>query len=379
MMNFVTCFPRGIAKDNAFCNRENERKRLIANMQSRQHTLLMSPRRYGKTSLVRYAARELDTWYGEADLFVAVDAKRIEQQILTGIKTIIGEVCTSMEQALDIIRQYFAKTSKKWTVGTQGINIALIPDAGNDPATTILEALQTLENLLSKKQQRAVLFIDEIQEIGEVAEGKGIEGALRHAAQETEYLSFVFSGSNRRLLTKMFYDKARPLYKLCDRIILDRIDENHYKNHLNKFARQRWNANLEANGLATIFHMTDRHPFYMNVLCLRLWQSSLDRPPLAEEVIAHWHSIVEEERAEVMLELSKLSHGQRKLLIAISKDHTNKMTGKAMLIKTGMTSSSIVEALQVLQQNDYIEKQKNGDFRLIDPLVASSLRMYFEE
>lgn len=378
-MNYVTCFPRGIAKGGAFCNRENERKRLIANMQSRQHTLLMSPRRYGKTSLVRYAAEETNMLYGEADLFVAVDAKRVEQQILAGIKTIISEVCSSIEQALDIVRQYFVKSNKRWTVGTQGLNVALIPEMSDDPAATTVDALQALEDLLRKKNQHAVLFIDEIQEMGEVAEGKGIEGALRHVAQQTENLSFVFSGSNRRLLTKMFYDKARPLYKLCDRITLDRIDEVHYKNHLNKFSRKRWNSNLEANALEAIFRLTDRHPFYMNVLCLRLWQSTLQLAPTSKEVIEHWNNIIEEERAEVMLELANLSHGQRKLLIAISQEHINKLSGKAMIIKTGMTSSSIIEALQTLQQHDYVEKQNNGDYRLIDPLIASALRKYFEE
>src|SRR5262249_7723794 len=158
---------------------------------------------------------------------------RIEQQILTGVKKIISEVSTSIEQILEIIRQFFKKTSAKWTVGTQGVNIALIPESTNDPATNIMEALQALEGLLRKKKQRAVFFIDEVQEIGEVAEGKGIEGALRHVAQQTQYLSLIFSGSNRRLLANMFYDKARPLYKLCDRILLDRIDPSHYEKHIN--------------------------------------------------------------------------------------------------------------------------------------------------
>ena len=377
-MNYKNYFPRGIAKGGAFCNREQERGRLIANIESRQHTLIMSPRRYGKTSLVKYAVDEMKVLFGEADLFVSVDAKQVEYQILTAIKRMMGEVNTPIEQVLDIIRQFFQKTSAKWTVGTQGVNIALIPET-HDPATNIMQALQALEDLLSKKKIQAAFFIDEVQEIGEIAEGKGIEGALRHVAQQTQYLSFVFSGSNRRLLAKMFYDKARPLYKLCDRIVLNRIDKSHYEKHLNKLAKKRWNAMLDNEAMETLFSLTERHPYYINGLCLALWGSNLEKTPSAKEMHTYWIKMVEEERQEVIRELSILSHGQRKVLVAIAEGHIKELTGKIFLRKINMTSSSVVEAIKMLEKRDYIEKQENGEYHLIDPLIAAAIRLYFED
>ena len=376
-MDYTTYFPRGIATGIAFCNREDERDRLMANIKSRQHTLVMSPRRYGKTSLVKYAVDELGMLSGEADLFIAVDAKRIEQQILSGIKRIIGEINTPVEQILEIIRAFFIKSSAKWTVGTQGLNIALIPDASNDPATVIMEALQALEDLLSKKNIRAVLFLDEVQEIGEVAEGKGIEGALRHVAQQTRHLSFVFSGSNRHLLSNMFYDKARPLYKLCDRIIVDRIDEPHYKAHLNDLSQKKWKSNLEASTLDTMFTLTERHPFYMNGLCLRLWESNLKHSPTSDDAQLYWTKMMKEERQEIMRELSALSPGQRKVLIAIAEGFNKELTGKLFLNQINLTSSSVSEAVKVLEQRDYVEKKENGEYHLIDPLIKTAIQLYF--
>jgi hypothetical protein len=319
----------------------------------------------------------MEILFGEADLFVAVDAKRVEQQILTGVKKIISEVSTSLEQVLEIIRQFFKKTSTNWTVGTQGINIALIPESTHDPATNIMEALQALEDLLSKKNRRAVFFIDEVQEIGEVAEGKGIEGALRHVAQQTNYLSLIFSGSNRHLLANMFYDKARPLYKLCDRIILDRIDEAHYEKHINNLAKKRWNSKLDKSALETLFNLTERHPFYINGLCLRLWESNLEKTPSSEEIHIHWANMVKEERQEITRELSVLSPGQRKILIAIAEGYTKELTGKAFLKKVNMTSSSIVEAIKILERRDYIKKKENGEYHLINPLITTAVKLYF--
>ncbi len=377
-MDYTTYFPRGIATGIAFCNREDERGRIIANLKSRQHTLVMSPRRYGKTSLVKYAVNELGMLSGEADLFVAVDAKRIEHQILSGIKRIIGGINSPVEQILEIIRAFFIKASAKWIVGTQGVTIALIPDINNDPATTIMEALQALEDLLSKKNLSAVLFLDEVQEIGEIAEGKGIEGALRHVAQQTQHLSFVFSGSNRHLLSNMFYDKARPLYKLCDRVILDRIDEPHYKAHLNKLSQKKWRSSLGDNTLNALFSLTERHPFYMNGLCLRLWESSLEESPTVNDVQIYWTKMMKEERQEIMRELSALSRGQRKVLIAIAEGANKELTGKVFLNQINLTSSSVVDAVKILEQRDYIEQNENGEYHLIDPLIRTAINIYFE-
>ena len=283
-MNYDRYFPRGIASGGAFCNRVKERKRLIGNISSKQHTLIMSPRRYGKTSLVKYAAYEAKFLFGEADLFVAIDAKHIEHQIMTGIKRIISQINTPLEQVLEILRQFFIKISAKWTVGTQGINIALIPAHEYDPATVIKEGLQALDDLLEKKQANAVFFLDEMQEIGEIAEGKGIEGALRHVAQQTKNLIFIFSGSNRHLLSTMFYDKARPLYKLCDRMILERISTEAYESHINKFILKKWNTPLTQDAFDTLVTLTQRHPFYINGLCRRILEIHHPDIPDSEQI-----------------------------------------------------------------------------------------------
>lgn len=378
-MNYEIFFPRGIATGNAFCNRKEERMRLTQNILSSQHSLLTSPRRYGKTSLVFYVAEEMGIPFGEADLFVAVDAKKIEQAIITGIKKIIANIGTPIEQVLEILRTYFKDRNTQWTVGTQGINLALIPSFNSDPATNILEALQALENLLQKKKKRAVLFIDEIQEIGEIAEGKGIEGAIRHVAQKTTYLSMVFSGSNRHLLTKMFYDKSRPLYKLCDRIVIDRISESEYISHINEIALKKWKKKLSNDVLTAIFELTELHPYYLNNLCLHLWESSDNTTPQSVDVLNCWHKMIKDERSETLNELLSLSIGQRKILNIIANGQKTNLTSKKTLNVVDLSGSSVIEAVNVLEQKDYIEQLETNEYRVIDPLIKHTLISYYSK
>ena len=68
-MDYNVYFPRGIATGIAFCNRENERQRLIKNINSRQHTLIMSPRRYGKTSLALKNLEKIKWPYAQVNLY----------------------------------------------------------------------------------------------------------------------------------------------------------------------------------------------------------------------------------------------------------------------------------------------------------------------
>jgi len=146
-------FPLGIAKGAAFCNRVKERKRILQNIKKAQHTVVISPRRYGKSSLVLYTLDENNFLYSRVDLFVAVNAKTIENQILEGVKSLIKKTSNTPEQALDWITTYIKTLKSKWIIGTDGVNLELIPDKESDPATNIKEALKLLEFFLQKKKK----------------------------------------------------------------------------------------------------------------------------------------------------------------------------------------------------------------------------------
>src|SRR5258708_2264199 len=106
MSRHTNYFPLGIAKGDAFCNRVSERKQLISNTKRNKHTIVISPRRYGKSSLVLNSLDDIELPYERVDLFVAVSAKTIEEQILKGVKSLITKVSTVPEQAVGFIKNY---------------------------------------------------------------------------------------------------------------------------------------------------------------------------------------------------------------------------------------------------------------------------------
>lgn len=377
MPKHINYFPLGIAKGEAFCNRISERKQLINNIERNKHTLVISPRRYGKSSLVLYCLEETAFSYERVDLFVAVSAKTIEEQILNGVRNLINKISTAPEQAVGFITNYIKHLKSKWIVGTDGINIELIPEKDSNPASVIMESLQMLENLLNKKSKKAVFFIDEFQEIGVLANTTGIAGAIRHVAQESENIRFIFSGSNRHILATMFDDRSSPLYMLCDRINIDRISERDYTEYLNKVARKTWGKELELTVIEEIFKLTERHPYYMNVLCDKLWVYYSEHIPTTKTVEDVWQDYVLQEESKIAKELGSLNTSQKKILIAVSKGVCNDLTSKETLNKFNLTSAAVIKSLKLLEEQDYLGRHKKGDYFIVDPLIKSSLVLFY--
>ncbi len=377
MYKYTNYFPLGIAKGEAFCNRVSERKQLISNIERNKHTIVISPRRYGKSSLVLYSLEEMKLPYERVDLFVAVNIKTVEEQILKGVKNLITKLSTAPEQAVGFIKNYITSLKSKWIVGTDGINIELIPENGRDSASIIMESLQMLENVLSKKGKKAIFFIDEFQEIGVLANSNGIEGAIRHVAQESENLRFIFSGSNRHILANLFDDRSSPLYMLCDRITIDRIKEQDYIAYINKVAKKTWNKHLDSTVIAEIFRLTERHPHYMNVLCDKLWTYSKESLPTIEIVNVVWKDYILQEESKIAKDLSSLNTSQKKILIAIAQGISKDLTSKDILHKFNFTSAAVIKSLKLLEEQDYIGRNKNSEYFIIDPLIKASLVQFY--
>jgi len=378
---FNRYFPQGIAEGEAFLGRKEEAGRLADNLMCGRHTLLLAPRRYGKTSLARHEIRKIKYAHTEIDLFLAIDQRSIEARFLSGIEELIQKVSDTPSQWIHALMNFFRKSEKKWTIGIKGVKLELKPEDHHDIAGNILLSLQALEHVLAKKQRRAAIFIDEFQEISKIHEGKEIEGAVRHFAQASKYVVFIFSGSSRHLLLDMFGDNSRPLYSLCDWINLNRLEPDLYRRYLNKIANKTWGKPLEESALQSIIDCTECHPEYVYMLCANVWQQSSlkNNSPAKKDVANAWDLYVKEHLKQTRIMLSNLSAGQLKILILIALGYNREMTGKVIQKKINITSPSIVAALNVLENQDMIEKNEDGSYRAIDPAVKTTLVNYYRD
>lgn len=362
-------FPLGLASGQAFCNRKEETKALMDNIKHGKHTLLMATRRYGKSSLSLHALKKVELPYVEIDFYMASSEKAIETYILRGINELMTKSLGSIEKLLNSLKGQVKRLKPKIVIGEVSLNLELTADAETDPASNIKEGLLLLEKLLEEKKTHAVLLMDEFQNVGTIAKGMGIEGAIRHVAQKTKYLTFIFSGSNRKLLATMFDDDTRPLYKLCLKLDLKRILPEHYKNQFIKAAKTSWKVDISDSVIQEILLLTERHPYYVNKLCDNVWSLYTEKSPTIKEVNDTWNRILEEEKSDAVKEISSLSMGQKEVLPLIARGNTSQFTSKDTILELKMTGSSISTALDALEEKDIIEKIDN-QYRIINPVIA---------
>jgi AAA+ ATPase superfamily predicted ATPase len=364
-------FPTYLAMGEAFCNRKDELKRLIYDMEGNTPVLLISPRRYGKTSLALKALENLRWPFSHIDLYQALSEEDIAKFILNGIGQLLGKIETTPKKLLSLASDFFAGLHVKVILEQSGIAIEFNQNK-QETISIILKSLEKLHDLAKKKDKRVILFLDEFQVVGEVTNNNRIEAAIREAAQKSTNVAYVFSGSNRHLMEQIFYDKKRPFYKLCDFIKLERIHETDYTKYIQNAAKKKWKVELSDNALTQIFDLAERHPHYINKLCSLLWLE--EKAPTNKKVLAAWHSFTLESKSITERELALLSINQRKLLITLANhESTNKIFSKHMAQQLNLTASSIQRALEPLIDKDYVYIDSDGFYKILDPLIKSVL------
>jgi len=361
-------FPLGMASGAAFCNRTDETQLLVENIKNGKHTLLIATRRYGKSSLAMRAIQLSGFSYVETDFYMATSDKIIESYILNGVVELIGKALGPIDKLITSIKKYVKTLKPKLTIGTESFHLELHAEIDTDPATNIKEALVLVEKLLAEKGKQAIFLMDEFQNVGAIAQGRGIEAAIRHAAQKTKYLTIIFSGSNRKLLQTMFEDENRPLYKLCWKLSLKRISAKHYYDHIQDVAQQTWKHPLNDESVGKIITLSERHSFYLNKLCDRLWTFHEKKPPTLNDIHLAWKHILEEERSDAIKEISLLSSGQKAVLLQIAINPQSQLTSKPILQDMNMTASSVTSALAGLEEKDVIERDEK-ELLIISPVV----------
>ncbi len=360
-------FPLGIATGNAFCNRTDDIKLLVDNIKNGKHTLLIATRRYGKSSLALKAIHLAKLPHTEADFYMASHEKAIEAYILNSTVELIGRALGPLEKLVSSIKKYIKNLTPKINIGTNHFNLELQSDTTIDPASNVKEALLLLENLLAEKGKQAVFLMDEFQNVGMIAQGKGIEAAIRHVAQKTKYLTIIFSGSNRHLLQTMFEDENRPLYKLCWKMTLSRIAAAHYERYIQTVAKTTWKKLLPEDVFSAIMILSARHPYYVNKLCDRIW-TFFEKMPTLNDVETAWLDVLQEEKSDAVKEISLLSSGQKNVLLHIAKHTSPQLTSKESLMAMEMTGSSVMTALHGLEEKDIIERHENN-YQIVNPVV----------
>jgi len=363
-------FPQRLANQPEFRNREQERAELADRFSAHEHTVLIAPRRYGKTSLIQQVLNESPYPTMYMDFFFVLTERDVIALLKESLSTLLSALLPAKTSAKEKVIASLKSMNPKLTLNLLGQTLELGSQQTDEK--TLTELLLALDQAAREVKTTCVLVFDEFQQIGELKENHAIEAAIRHAVERSKNVSYLFCGSKQHLLDDMFSNRSRPLYHLCDLMHLKRIDHAAYRSHLKKMARKRWKTSLAEESIEEILHLTERHAYYVNALCRHLWRA--DTAPSLADVRRVWAEYITQQSPWMIADLSQLSLNRKKLLTALAKRPTQQPQSSAFCLQAGLTASTIQKSLADCQKLDLVWQDAEHYYRVLDPALAYFIR-----
>lgn len=211
--------------DPYFCDREAETKEIIKLVKNGNNLLLKSPRRLGKSSLIYHVfnQKEINQTYNlmYIDLFGTKNAQDFAEEMLRAFKREQFTRSARLKKQLPS----FLRTLALDISGALLSDPALPPSPLAPPAS-IQFTIEEMFSFLEKTSKPNLVVFDEFQQIQFYPEAMAAK--LRGIIQRLNNSRFIFSGSNRHLLTAMFNNVDEPFYKSTRIMDLDIIDRDVY-------------------------------------------------------------------------------------------------------------------------------------------------------
>lgn len=369
---FVT---NGYAGPEYFCDRVQETADITDLLKNGNNLALISPRRYGKTDLLRhcFAQDSIKTKYYTfiVDIYatksLAEMVNKLGKAILDELKPKGKRSWTAFLNMLSSVRagvEYDAMGQPSWNLSLGQIQ---------NPSNTLDEIFHYLQNA----DRPCLVAIDEFQQILKY-DDKNVEATLRTYMQYCSNANFVFSGSQRHLMGGIFSSPSRPFYQSVTIVNLQPIAKQKYIEFcVSNF--EKANKIIDSEVVEQLYDRFEGATFYMqkvmNVLFMKTKKKGHCVISDLESAITYIVNFTAPTYEDLMYQLPDK---QSQVLKAISMDVNAKqvMSGNFAKRHGLVSASSVSSAIKALLDKDLITNNK-GVYQVYDKFFDIWVREYF--
>ena len=362
---------QGYVSPDYFCDRIVETEELIGNLQNGRNTMLISPRRIGKTGLIKNAFHKLKEIEKDATcIYVDIFSTKNQQEFVQVLgSAITQDVLSRGQRAMKNLLEFFGSWRPVFGqdpyTGTPTISISIEPSQ-----STV--SLKSIFDYLSLSKREVYIAIDEFQQITKYPE-TGIEALLRSHIQFIPNAHFVFSGSKRRLMTQIFNSPERPFYQSTVSIGLEPLHEEIYYDFTRRFFEAK-KGSFSQEMFHHVYHRFDGVTRSIQLMLNRLYETEKNVCSEAQinEAILH---IVNQSSMQYEELINLLTDNQLSLMKAIAQEGcVVSPQGDDFIKRYNLPSaSSIKTALDVLLDKDLVYRTQTG-YIIYDHFLAVWLR-----
>jgi hypothetical protein len=361
----------------AFADRVEELRRLVEDLAAGQKVFLISPRRYGKSSLIRRALAVMAR-RGALTVEVTVSSFSSYVAFLEGY----ARAFAAAETRADRLREWLgaairsARTEIRYEPGPaarRGGSLAVaFPAVRSDREVSQLarEVFELPAQLAAARRRKVVVALDEFQAIAAGFNGGSVEHALRAAVQHQRDVAYVFAGSEPSLMEQMLTPK-RPFYKAGPVMRLEKIPAEEFAAFIEeRFSRS--GVRPEPGLGAAIVDLASNLPYDVQRLAHETWDGikagGRRRASLDDLHDALRRLLVEQDTLfEAMWQ--RLTLAQRAVLRAVVIEDGRELLSADVRHRFRLGGPSTVQAaLIALQRNDVVARD-GGRYQVVDSLL----------
>ena len=345
-----------IVSDCNFTDREVETRRLVSNFLSLTNTAIISPRRWGKSSLVNKAmavASESDN----SILFVKMNAFKCETPqdffelfAKCTIEGISSTAETLITNAKEFISRLLPKLSISDPAGRYEMSFGL--DLKNNPIGE--DILDLPQQIATRRKKNVVVCIDEFQQIGEFAHTDSFQKILRSHWQLQPDVAYTLYGSKKHMMLNNFGNYESPFYKFGDMMFLPKISQEDWATYLKKRFQDTGKSIPDA-AAKHLANLVECHSYYVQQLAQYAWLRT--ESICSEEIVnTAFQGMLDSLNLQFVNLMDSLTEKQRSFLCAVS-DGVQNLSSVETLSRYRLGTSGNIRILKgALKKYDLIEE-----------------------
>lgn len=355
-----------VEKDN-FIDRTEDRALLKQLLMSGIHVMLISPRRWGKSSLVKMVTDELAD-ENENVRICRIDAFSINDETefyRTFASRVMSCAASRFERGLKEMKKFLTGVVPQLVIKDDLTDFLTFDLRFEPQERDKLEILALPEKIAKDKNLRIIVCIDEFQQLARIPQYSDMEGKMRSVWQHQHNVSYCLYGSKRHMMTDIFNDSSKPFYRFGQVIWLKKIEQEYWvKFIVEAFAKTGKGISLKM--AEHICHVTQCHSWYVQQLCFFVWNATNNE--VTDEIFATaLQRLIDTNSPMFQNDMELLTPSQKAMLRAINDGVKQLASVKSNQIYHLGNANTIARNKRILQDKDIIEH--DGDhFIFVDPI-----------
>lgn len=270
-----------IVEDEFFTDRVQEVAYIRQFIESRNHLILISPRRFGKSSVVLKALKQSKRQYISLNLQEVTSVSDLAAKLLREIYRI-----HPLEKLKHLVRNFRVIPTISTNPVTGANEVSFQP--GIDQRIVLEDVMALIEHIYTEKN-RIVVVLDEFQEIVDIE--STLDRQLRAIMQNQKHINYILLGSQESMMTKIFEDVKSPFYHFGELMRLQKLPRREFEEYLQSRFEPVFRDKAQELS-ARVLDYTACHPYYSQQLASHIWQIGVLQPEQEDVMDAAIRQIV---------------------------------------------------------------------------------------